>query len=128
MISILRNNTIEKILGVLAIFSLFIIFAMNVQDAIKETNAMFKKYPLLKKEDHLNAVVKSFDLYRSATLVDFQDGTHSCIRAWTSKNRDFISNYLGAGDSLVYISGRDFIVIYKKDSDDVLSIPVHFVE
>ena len=104
------------------------VFAYMVQENMKETNALFKKYPLLKSDESLNGIVASCDQYKGITLVDLQDSTHIGIRAWTEKFGDFLSNYLDEGDSIVYQPGWEKIVVYKTETNEVLAVSVHFLD
>ncbi|MBI9061330.1 MAG: hypothetical protein JEZ14_05045 [Marinilabiliaceae bacterium] len=124
----MRRNTIEKLLGTSMVFLVFMIFAYMVQENMKETEVLFNKYPLLKSDESLNGIVASCDQYKGTTLVDLQDSTHIGIRSWTEEFGDFILNYLDEGDSVVYKPGWERVAVYKRGTDEVLTIPVYFVD
>ncbi len=109
---------------ILVIGSILIVFGLN-----KITDNVFEEYPLLKSNESLHGIVLDSKDYKSTTLIILTDSTFKSVMAynWTLK-KTALYLHLEKGDSISCDLNSEKLMLFKKNSGDVMAFEVQYLE
>lgn len=109
---------------ILVIGSILMVYGLN-----KTTDNVFEEYPLLKSNESLHGVVLDNKDYKSTTLIVFKDSTYKSVMAynWTLK-KTALYLHLENGDSISCEANSKKLILFKKNSGNVIDFEVEYLE